>query len=265
MNNYLGFTSVRDSKENLYSSSILPMPPKFSFQERSGHINWRLLMNTDIERIVRDVDLKQLESLLQNITFAQLDRDDLERLGDQHFIKLFKLSQLSIEYLLYTQSYLESLCKALDLQYKHTYEKTHKIEEAIKKYQVELKTMRKELKLKQKTLSTYEYLMKVPTEQEQEVIRCKHCHKFFVAKSYLQKHYLRHHPDQEFNRDFQEEDLLASKFSKTARTQQPEPQQPRINQEELLDKIKSELFTSLTDNFNKLEKDITDIKDKQKY
>lgn len=105
-------------------------------------------MNTDIERIIRDVDLKQLESLLQNITFAQLDRDDLERLGDQHFIKLFKLSQLSIEYLLYTQSYLESLCKALDLQYKHTYEKTAKVEEAIKKYQVELQTMRKELKLK---------------------------------------------------------------------------------------------------------------------
>jgi zinc finger protein DZIP1 len=72
-------------------------------------------MNVDLDKITREVDLKSLEGLLQNITFAQLDRDDLERLGDQHFIKLFKLSQLSIEYLLYTQSYLESLCKSLDL------------------------------------------------------------------------------------------------------------------------------------------------------
>jgi zinc finger protein DZIP1 len=91
-------------------------------------------MNVDLDKITREVDLKSLEGLLQNITFAQLDRDDLERLGDQHFIKLFKLSQLSIEYLLYTQSYLESLCKSLDLQYKHTYEKTHKVEDHVKKY-----------------------------------------------------------------------------------------------------------------------------------
>jgi hypothetical protein len=77
-----------------------------------------------------------------------LDRDDLERLGDSHFIKLFRLSQYSIEYLLYTQNYMESLCKTLDLEYKQTYERTLKTEEAIKKYQQELKLTRKELKLK---------------------------------------------------------------------------------------------------------------------
>ena len=86
-------------------------------------------MNTDVDKIVKEVDLKQIEGLLQNITYASLDRDDLERLGDAHFIKLFKMSQLSIEYLLYTQTYLESLCKALDLQYKYTYEKTQKVED----------------------------------------------------------------------------------------------------------------------------------------
>ena len=59
-------------------------------------------MNIDVDKVIREIDLKQLEGLLQNITYAQLDREDLERLGDQHFIKLFKISQLSIEYLLYT-------------------------------------------------------------------------------------------------------------------------------------------------------------------
>jgi len=105
-------------------------------------------MNTDLDKVSKEVDLKSLEGLLQNITFAQLDRDDLERLGDAHFIKLFRLSQYSIEYLLFTQNYLESLCKTLDVEYKHNYEKTMKTEEAIKKYQQELKVMRKELKIK---------------------------------------------------------------------------------------------------------------------
>jgi hypothetical protein len=34
----------------------------------------------------------------------------------------------------------------------------------VKKTQAELKMMRKELKIKQKTLGTYEYLMKLPVE-----------------------------------------------------------------------------------------------------
>jgi hypothetical protein len=80
----------------------MPIPPKFCFQERTGRINWRTIMNTDLDKINKEVDLKQLENLLSNIAFAQLDRDDLERLGDAHFIKLFRLSQYSIEYLLYT-------------------------------------------------------------------------------------------------------------------------------------------------------------------
>lgn len=75
-------------------------------------------MNTDIERITTDVDLRTLESLLQNITYSLLDREDLERMGDAHFVKLFRLSQLSIEYLIYTQNYLETLTKSLDFHYK---------------------------------------------------------------------------------------------------------------------------------------------------
>lgn len=82
MNNFMGFTSVRDSKENLFASSLMPMPPKFAFQERVGRINWRQLMNVDLDRLTKEVDLKQLEVLLSNITFATLDKDDMERLGD---------------------------------------------------------------------------------------------------------------------------------------------------------------------------------------
>lgn len=139
---------------------------------------------------------------MSNITFAQLERDDIDRMGDSHFIKLFRLSQYSIEYLLYSQNYLESLCKQLDVEYKQNYERTHKVEEAAKKYQTELKLMRKELKLKQKTLSTYEYLMKLPVEQEQDVIKCKRCPKFFLSKQYLQKHYQRQHPEIDFFKEF---------------------------------------------------------------
>ena len=96
----------------------MPLPPKFTFQARQGRINWRLVMNTDVDKIISTTDLGQLEQLLQNLTYANLDREDLERLGDTHFIKLFRLSQMSVEYLIYTQNYLETLTKTLDLHYK---------------------------------------------------------------------------------------------------------------------------------------------------
>ncbi len=77
------------------------------FKDRAtgGRINWRQLMNVDLEKVTKEIDLQTLETLLNNVTYANLDRDDLERLGDQHFVKLFRLSQLTIEYLLYTQDY----------------------------------------------------------------------------------------------------------------------------------------------------------------
>ena len=51
---------------------------------------------------MNEVDLRSLESLLQNITYAKVEREDVERFGDDYFVKLFRLSQLSIEYLIYT-------------------------------------------------------------------------------------------------------------------------------------------------------------------
>jgi hypothetical protein len=56
--------SVTDSKENLFSSNLMPLPPKFKFQDRQGRINWRALINTNIDQVSEQVDLRQLESLL---------------------------------------------------------------------------------------------------------------------------------------------------------------------------------------------------------
>ena len=124
------------------------MPPKFTFQERSGALTWRLIMNSDIEKITRNVDLRQLEGLLQNITYSKLDRNDMERFGDDTFIKLFKLSQMSIEYLIYTQNYLECLTKTLDMQYKNVYEQTKVYRDQLEKYDAERQNLKKENRMK---------------------------------------------------------------------------------------------------------------------
>jgi len=51
------------------------------------------------------------------MTFAKLCSEDHSRLGDAHFVKLFRLSQLSMEYLIYTQNYLQLLSESINLKY----------------------------------------------------------------------------------------------------------------------------------------------------
>ena len=261
--------SVTDSKDNLFSSNLMPPPPKFSFQERSGRINWRNVMNIDIDKMVKEVDLRQLESLLQNLTYAHLDREDLERLGDAHFVKLFRLSQLSIEYLIYTQNYLETLTTSLDLHYQNSYAETAKIRSAIQKQSQENKTLKKELKLKQKTLTTYEYLLKLPAEQDQEFYKCKQCPKFFISTAFLQKHYARSHPHVKYQDDFKTEADLerhpagnSKVLTETAQTKVDYREQQRQN-EQMFQSFRSELQGQLEGNLKQIEVQINDIKHKQ--
>ena len=125
--------------------------------------------------------------MLQNITYAQLDREDMERFGDDNFIKLFKLSQMSIEYLVYTQNYLECLTRTLDLQYKNAIESTKGVRDQIQKYNTEINNLKKENQMKQKTLATYEYLIKIPKDGDNAhaAMKCNHCAKFFESELYL--------------------------------------------------------------------------------
>jgi zinc finger protein DZIP1 len=85
-------------------------------------------MNVDTDKLMKEIDLPTLETLLNNITYANLDREDLERLGDAHFVKLFRVSQLTIEYLLYTQDYFQSVNKVLDVKGKEWYTQAKELE-----------------------------------------------------------------------------------------------------------------------------------------
>ena len=54
-----------------------------------------------------------MEVLLENVTYAHVSSENMMRMGDVHFGKMFRLSQLTIEYLMYTQNYLELITRSL--------------------------------------------------------------------------------------------------------------------------------------------------------
>ena len=266
----LQFASVQDSRENLFTSGLnngltTPMPPKFQFQDRQGRLNWRQIMNADVDKITQQVDLRQLESLLQNLTYARLDRGDMELFGDEqfmeNFLKLFRLAQMSIEYLIYTQNYLECLTRALDMQYKNAYEQTKDVREKIQTYNIELSNLKKENQIKAKTLATYEYLIKIPKEGDHsQAIKCRHCQKFFASEQYLRKHYTTKHANIDYEKEFPSK-LQVEKQKEFS--QQELASQQRKEHEQLFDNMKTDLVRDLKGSIGSVEKEILQIKGQQ--
>ena len=89
----------------------------FFFQQRRGHLNLRALANINLDKLVREVDIDLLQSQIENITFCNLKEEDLRYLTDPQIIKLFRVSQLMMEYLLYSQDQLVENLNKLSVKY----------------------------------------------------------------------------------------------------------------------------------------------------
>jgi len=78
----------------------------FFFRNRSGLLDWEKICQLDLQQIVSEVDVEQLQELIENITFADLIEDDLQYISPVNFIQLFRTSQLMLEYLVNSQTYI---------------------------------------------------------------------------------------------------------------------------------------------------------------
>lgn len=89
----------------------------FFFQQRRGHLNLRALASINLDKLVREVDVDLLQTQIENITFCNIREEDLRYLTDPQIIKLFRVSQLMIEYLLYSQDQLVENLNKLSVKY----------------------------------------------------------------------------------------------------------------------------------------------------
>ena len=74
----------------------------FSFAQKTQKLDWNYIESVDVSQLIERKDIRQLESLLANITYANISKGDLKQIRDKNLIKLVKTGQLSIEYLIYT-------------------------------------------------------------------------------------------------------------------------------------------------------------------
>ena len=89
-----------------------------------------------------------LEKVLSNATYSKLRKEDVDRIGDPAMIKLFKLSQLTMEYMQFSQGLMENLIEGIDVKYRHSYEKWRAMENKVLSQQLEVNRIRNEIEVK---------------------------------------------------------------------------------------------------------------------
>ncbi|KAK2538670.1 Dzip1l [Columba livia] len=81
----------------------------FHFQPRRLSVDWRRFSAIDVERVAREVDLATLQEHITALTFCNLDGERCPHCGrpaDPILLKVLRMAQLSIEYLLHCQERL---------------------------------------------------------------------------------------------------------------------------------------------------------------
>ena len=95
-------------------------PPPFFFRQRAGHVNWSKLQSLNIDKIITDVDLDTLQSLLDDLTFSNIRSSEVPFTtfvsnsyngggeSESLAVKGMQFQQLIVEYLLNVQESLNA-------------------------------------------------------------------------------------------------------------------------------------------------------------
>ena len=62
----------------------------FSFKQRHGKVNWRQVEDLDLNHVLQTGDVDAVHAVLENLTYALLEREDLARLSDAKAVQLFE-------------------------------------------------------------------------------------------------------------------------------------------------------------------------------
>ena len=99
---------LREDLKRLNSYFEFNEQRSFAFQQRYGSIDLRALSRIDLHDVVEAVDVQVLQGIMTNVTFSNVRERDLPLFSDHAMVKLIRVLQYSVEYLMNVQNTLLS-------------------------------------------------------------------------------------------------------------------------------------------------------------
>ncbi|PSN33890.1 hypothetical protein C0J52_09559 [Blattella germanica] len=169
----------------------------FSFSLRRGRVDWYKIGALDVDRLVQDRDLVALQENLISVINYNLDSEYDVKILDPNFIKLFKLAQLSIDYLMYSEQHLYN-CIELDQEQLQKFQhEIEKLKKECRKKDDEIKNLKKKLKStsdKRTEGHWHQHYRSNSGDNISNFYQCTHCGKKFMTAAFLEGHHGRRHP-----------------------------------------------------------------------
>ncbi|KAL7299478.1 hypothetical protein TKK_0007717 [Trichogramma kaykai] len=148
-------------------------------------VDWNRISSIDIDRVIRERDFNTVDENVNNVVDYCLDSEYDVKILDPNFVKLFRLSQLAVEYLLYCKQYLDQSVVILKEELKYKLEENVKLKEEVDQQQNVIKEIKEKIKDKKS--------IDMKSESHGEIHKCPHCPKTFVSASFANAHLFRRH------------------------------------------------------------------------
>ncbi|XP_066562807.1 cilium assembly protein DZIP1 isoform X2 [Amia ocellicauda] len=170
--------------------------PAFKFRARRESVDWRRISAIDVDRVASELDFHTLQENIMGITFCSVDNERCpycQNPVEPVLLKLFRLLQLTVEYLLHSQEYLTSGVHAVEGKLQASVQEKEQIQKEATKQAEEIKLLKEELKRRKKIITSQQTMINAGVSNYH---KCQHCDKAFMNYSFLQSHIQRRHPEE---------------------------------------------------------------------
>uniref|UniRef100_A0A2R9CSE5 DAZ interacting zinc finger protein 1 n=1 Tax=Pan paniscus TaxID=9597 RepID=A0A2R9CSE5_PANPA len=136
--------------------------PFFQFRPRLESVDWRRLSAIDVDKVAGAVDVLTLQENIMNITFCKLEDEKCPHCQsgvDPVLLKLIRLAQFTIEYLLHSQEFLTSQLHTLEERLRLSHCDSEQSKKLLTKQAGEIKTLKEECKRRKKMISTQQLMI----------------------------------------------------------------------------------------------------------
>ncbi|XP_061210431.1 cilium assembly protein DZIP1L isoform X2 [Neopsephotus bourkii] len=169
--------------------------PPFHFQPRRISVDWRRFSAIDVERVAREVDVAVLQEHIASITFCNLDGERCPHCGqpaDPVLLKVLRMAQLSIEYLLHCQERLGTSLAVHTQRLEAARAELVSTQQRAAEQAVQLQVSKEESRRWKKLLAIQQPLLQAGPNI---YCKCHLCDKAFMNSSFLQAHVQRRHAE----------------------------------------------------------------------
>ncbi|XP_029885109.1 zinc finger protein DZIP1L [Aquila chrysaetos chrysaetos] len=169
--------------------------PPFHFQPRRVSVDWRRLSTIDVDRVAQEVDVAVLQEHIAGVTFCNLDGErcpHCRQPADPILLKVLRMAQLSIEYLLHCQECLGTslAMHAQCLQVARA--KLACTQQQAAEQAAQLRGAKEEGRRWKKLIAMQQLLLQAGPNT---YCKCHLCDKAFMKDTFLQAHVQRRHAE----------------------------------------------------------------------